>query len=222
MFIGHYGAAFAGKIVSFPAGEKSRKPSLGTLFLATQFLDVLWPVFILLGIEKIAITNSANTFLNVQFLYYPFSHSLAGSVVWSLLFAFVYYIIRRNVKYSLLCGVLVLSHWVLDLISHIPDLQIIPGIELRVGLGLWNSEVFTVIIEGLIFTAGIYLYLRSTTAKNKRGWITLWGLIIFLIIAYITSIFSPAPPSVNAIGYAGLSQWLIIAWGYWIDRNRSN
>jgi hypothetical protein len=222
MFIGHYGAAFAGKIVSFPGKDKSRKPSLGTLFLAAQFLDVLWPVFILLGIEKIAIANSTNTFLNVQFLYYPFSHSLAGSAVWSLLFALVYYIIRRNVKYSLLCGVLVLSHWVLDLISHIPDLQIIPGIELRVGLGLWNSEVLTVIIEGSIFIFGIYLYLRSTTAKNKRGWITLWGLIIFLIIAYITSIFSPAPPSVNAIGYAGLSQWIIIAWGYWVDRNRSN
>jgi membrane-bound metal-dependent hydrolase YbcI (DUF457 family) len=222
MFIGHYGAAFAAKKISVKSNNGSRKPSLGTLFLAAQFLDILWPVFLLLGIEKVIISKTNNAFLSLHFLYYPFSHSLAGTIIWAVLFGLAYYVIRKNIKYSLLMGLLVLSHWILDLIVHVPDLQIIPGLELRLGFGLWNSVPLAVIVESLIFIAGVYLYIKSTSSKNKRGWLTLWGLLIFLTIIYALNLFSPPPPSVNAICFAGLSQWLIIAWGYWIDRNRTD
>ncbi len=215
MFIGHYGVGLAAKKID-------NRPSLGTLFLAAQFLDILWPVFILLGLERVEIDPLPRKFLTLHFTSYPFSHSLAAALVWSLLFGLVYYWIRKNVRVSIMLGLLVLSHWILDLIVHIPDLQLIPGSDMRVGLGLWNSTILTIIIEGLIFIIGIYLYLKSTKAKNLRGSIALWSLIIFLSFAYVMNLVGPPPPSVNAIGFAGLSQWLIIAWAYWADRNRKS
>ena len=215
MFIGHYGVGLAAKKID-------NRPSLGTLFLAAQFLDILWPVFILLGLERVEIDPMPKKFLTLHFTSYPLSHSLAAALVWSLLFGLVYYWIRKNVRVSTMLGLLVLSHWILDLIVHIPDLQLIPGSDMRVGLGLWNSTMLTIIIEGLIFIIGIYLYLKSTKAKNLRGSIALWSLIIFLSFAYVMNLVGPPPPSVNAIGFAGLSQWLIIAWAYWADRNRKS
>jgi len=106
------------------------------------------------------------------------------------------------------------------LITHIPDLPLFPGIDTKVGFGLWNSVTATIIIELLIFTIGTYFYFKSTKAKNKTGQFALLGLLIFLIVVYFMNIFGSPPPSSEAIGYVGLSQWLLIAWAYWIDRNR--
>ncbi len=80
--------------------------------------------------------------------------------------------------------------------------------------------MIAVIIELAIFFTGVYLYLLVTKSKNKKGTFGFWGLIIFLVVIYVMNLFSPPPPSVEAIGYAGLLQWLIIPWAYWIDRNR--
>lgn len=128
----------------------------------------------------------------------------------------------KNLKGSLVLSLLVFSHWVLDLIVHVPDLQLIPGYELKVGLGLWNSVTWTVILESVIFVAGIYLYVKSTKAKNLRGSIGYWSLVAFLSFAYVMNLEGPPPPSIAAIGIAGMSQWLIIAWAYWVDRNRKS
>lgn len=215
MFIGHYGVGMAGKKVE-------SKPSLGTLFLAVQFLDVVWPVFILLGWERVEIENATNKFLTLHFTSYPYSHSLAAAVFWSLVFGVIYFLVKRNLKTSIVLGTLVFSHWVLDFIVHVSDLQLLPGIGTRVGLGLWNSTVWTIVVEGLIFIGGIFLYIKSTKAKNLRGNIVFWSLIAFLAFAYIMNLTSPPPPSVKAIGFAGLFQWLIIAWAYWADRNRKS
>jgi hypothetical protein len=215
MFIGHYGAAMAGKKVD-------GRPSLGTLFLAAQFLDVLWPVFILLGWEKVEIEPVSEKFLTLHFTSYPYSHSLAAALFWSLVFGIVYYFIKKNLKVSVVLGGLVFSHWVLDFIVHVPDLQLFPGSSIRVGLGLWNSTVWTIVVEGLIFVGGIFLYIKSTKAKNLRGNIVFWSLVVFLIFAYVMNLNSPPPPSVRALGFVGLSQWLIIFWAYWADRNRTS
>ncbi len=214
MFIGHYGVGFAAK-------KWDKKPSLGTYFIACQFMDLLWPVFLLLGIEKVEIVHSNNPFLSLNFISYPYSHSLLGALFWSVLFGAIYFLIRKDMRSSIILGLVVISHWVLDLIVHIPDLQIIPWLSLRVGLGLWNSVVFTVIIEGLIFFIGFYLYLKSTKSKNKRGQIGLWSLIIFLSVIYVLNLIGPPPPSVQAIAYAGFSQWIIIIWAYWVNSNRT-
>ncbi len=103
---------------------------------------------------------------------------------------------------------------------HIPDLPIFPGYSLKVGFGLWNSFAATVIFEGLIFILGIYLYYKSTKPKNKIGIYSLIGLIVFLVAMYISNLVGPPPPSIEMIGIVGNAQWLIVLWGYWIDKNR--
>ena len=213
MFIGHFGVGLAAKKID-------KKPSLGTLFFASQFIDLLWPFFLLLGIERVKVEPGISAFTPLDFVYYPFSHSLLGVLFWAFLFGSIYFLVKKNFKTSLLLGILVLSHWVLDLITHIPDLPLFPGVDTKVGIGLWNSIPFTIIVEGLIFITGSFLYIKATKAENKKGVFALWGLLIFLVVVYIMNIFSPPPDSAEAIGYVGLSQWLLIGWGYWIDRNR--
>lgn len=213
MFIGHFGAALAAK-------KLDDKPSLGTMFLASQFIDLLWPVLLLAGIEKVKIEPGNSAFTPLNFIYYPFSHSLLSAFIWALLFGAVYYFLRKDIKSSVVLAALVLSHWVLDFISHVPDLPLYPGSSLKLGLGLWNFVSLTVLVEGLIFIAGAYLYIASTRAENKKGSIGLWLLLLFLAVIYVMGIISPPPPSAEAIAYTGLLQWLFVAWGYFIDRNR--
>ncbi len=215
MFIGHFGAGLAGK-------KTAPGVSLGTMFLAAQFLDLIWPVFILTGIEKVKIVPGLTAANPLEFTYYPYSHSLLMVIVWAALFGLIYYSYKKNLYNAIVLGILVISHWVLDLIVHIPDLPIFPWGNFKVGMGLWNFEIISVILEILIFLGGIYLYLSCTEAKNKKGSYGFWGLIIFLFIVYLMNIISPPPPSVEAIGYAGLLQWLFIPWAFWIDRNRVN
>ncbi len=221
MFIGHYGAGLAAKKIAGKPGNGINRPSLGTFFLASQFLDLLWPLLIIMGVEKAEIINTGNPFLNLHFSYYPFSHSLIGSIIFSILFGGVYFLIRKNLRNAVLLGSVVFSHWVLDFISHVPDLQILIGNNFRVGLGLWNSVVFTIIIEGGIFILGSYLYLKTTKSLNNKGKIIIWSLLAFLSAIYILNLASPPPPSIEAVAYTGFSQWLIILWAYWVDKNRT-
>ena len=105
--------------------------------------------------------------------------------------------------------------------THRPDLLLIPGYEIKVGLGLWNNVLATIIIESIIFIGGAYLYFKVTKAKNRTGSISLWSVLVFLAIINVMNIFGPPPPSEDAIAWTSLSLWLIVAWGYWIERNRS-
>ena len=215
MFIGHYGVGLAAK-------KLDNRPSLGTLFFASQFIDLLWPIFLLLGLEKVAIDPGNTAFTPLNFIYYPFSHGLVSVLIWAVLFGGVYYAFRKNIKTSLLLGSLVLSHWILDLFTHRPDLPLLFGNHLKVGLGLWNSVILSILVEGSIFIFGAYLYFKATRAENKKGQIGLWSLLIFLGIVYVMNVFGPPPPSVEPIAIVGLFQWLIVAWAYWIDRNRES
>jgi uncharacterized membrane protein len=215
LFIGHFGVGFAAK-------RAIPKTSLGTLLLASQFIDLLWPFFVIFGIETVAVDPGNTAFTPLNFIYYPFSHSLLGVLIWALIFGAVYYFIKKDLKSSLILGILVLSHWILDFITHRPDLPLFFGGDSPlVGLGLWNSIIGTVIIESLIFIVGVYLYFAVTKAKNKAGTYSLWSLLIFFIIIYLSNLFGPPPESAEAVGYVSLAQWILIFWAYWIDRNRS-
>jgi hypothetical protein len=213
MFIGHFGIGFGAK-------KFESHPSLGTLFFASQFIDLIWPLFLLSGIERVRIDPGNTAFTPLDFIYYPFSHGLISVLIWGFLFGIVYYLIKKNIKASIVLGLLVLSHWILDLITHRPDLPLFPGTDLKAGFGLWNSVLLTVLVESAIFAAGVFLYMKTTKAKNKKGTLGLWGLLIFLIFIYIMNMFSPPPPSAEAIGYVGLAQWLLVLWGYWVSKNR--
>jgi len=214
MFIGHFGLGFAAKKIA-------PKPSLGTLLLASQFIDLLWPFFLILGWETVRIDIGNTAVTPLDFENYPISHSLLAVIVWAAVFSGVYYVIRKDIKSILWLGLLVISHWVLDLITHRPDLPIMPAADsIKLGFGMWYSIAATVIFEGLIFSAGVYLYLKATKARDKTGLYAFWGLVAFLVIIYINNLFGPPPPSVEPIGYVGLAQWILIVWGYWIDRHR--
>lgn len=213
MFLGHFGAGFAAKKIDKTA-------SLGTYFMAAQWIDLIWPIFLLLGIEQAVINPGVSEVTPLEFVYYPFSHSLFGVIVWAVVFGSVYFMIKKKFKTALILGLLVISHWLLDLLVHIPDLPIFPGESVKVGFGLWNSFAVTLLLEVLILGLGVFLYYRATKAKNKIGTYSLIVLIIFLTGIYILNLIGPPPPSVEAIAYVGNAQWLFVLWGYWIDRNR--
>lgn len=213
MFLGHFGLALAAKKID-------TRPSLGTTMMASQFVDLLWPLLLLLNIEKVAIEPGNTAVTPLDFEFYPYSHSLVAGLIWASIFALSYYGLKKNARGAILLGVLVMSHWVLDYITHRPDLPLWLSDNDKVGLGLWNSVTATVILELTLFISGALLYIRSTKPKNNVGRYAYWALILFLLVIEISNLLSPPPPSATAIGYVGLSQWLIIAWAYWIDRNR--
>jgi hypothetical protein len=213
MYIGHFALGFAAKKVA-------PKASLGTLFLATQFIDLLWPLLILLGWERVLIEPGNTVVTPLNFIHYPYSHGFLAVLIWGVLIGGIYWVLKKDLKTSLWLGLLVVGHWILDFFSHRPDLPLLPGLEAKVGLGLWNSLIGTLVVEGGLFVIGVYLYASSTQAKNKTGLWALVGLVAFLILTYAGNLFGPPPPSVEPIAYIGLLQWLLVAWAYWIDHNR--
>ena len=213
MFIGHYAVAFAAK-------KAAPKVSLGTLFLSVQFLDLLWPILLLLGVEHFRIDPGNTPFTPLDFYDYPVSHSLLMVLLWSLGFGVLYYILRRYPRGAWVVALGVFSHWLLDFITHAPDLPISPGLETKVGLGLWNSVPGTIVVEGGLFVAGVWLYLRSTAAKDRTGRYAFWALVGFFLLVWIINMVSPPPPNEQAVAYSGLLLWLLVPWGYWIDRHR--
>ena len=203
MFIGHFAVAFGAKKVA-------PKVSLGTLVLASQFIDLLWPLFLLLGIEHVHIEPGNTAFTPLNFYDYPITHSLVGVTLWSFLLGGIYFAVRRDAASSLVVAFVVASHWILDFITHRPDLPLGFNNATHVGLGLWNSIPATLVIEIILFIAGVTLYLRTTTAKDNIGKFGLWSLIIFMMIIYVGNVFGPPPPSEHVIALAGNLGWLFV------------
>jgi len=213
VFIGHYALGLAAKRVA-------PRASLGTLFLAPSLADLLWPVFLLLGWERVRVSGGGNPFLTLTFDAYPVSHSLLALVGWGILLALLYRWRTGDARTATLVGLLVVSHWVLDFVTHVPDMPLYPGGP-KVGLGLWNSVTGTVVIEGLMFVAGAWVYLTTTRARDAVGRYALWALLAFLGVSYIASLFTGPPPTLQAIELGGIVfGWLFVGWAAWADRHR--
>lgn len=217
MLIGHYAVAFDAR----GALRQRRAPSLGTWFLAVQWLDLVWPILVVAGIERVTITPSRDPFLNLTFTYYPWTHSLLMAVVWGIVFAAVYWWRRRDASSALWLALAVVSHWLLDLVVHAPDLPIYPGSSVSVGLGLWRSAAATVVVEGTLFVVGVVWYGARTTPIDRTGRWALWTLVVLLAVVYAASLAGPPPPSEMAVGASALLLWLFVPWAYWIDRHRT-
>jgi hypothetical protein len=215
MFVGHFGLGF---------GAKKTAPvvSLGTLFLACQFADLLWPTLVLLGVERVEIEPGATAMTPLNFVSYPYSHSLVALCLWGAAAGTAYAFIRRGRRAAVLTLVLlVVSHWVLDVVTHRPDLPLTPHGPERLGLGLWFSIPATLAVELVLFGAGLALYLRTTAPRDRIGSIGLWSLVAFLLIVYFASSFGPPPPSATVVAWSAQAMWLLVLWGYWVDNHRT-
>jgi hypothetical protein len=214
MFLGHFGVGFGAKTAA-------PKTSLGTLLLAAQFVDLLWPTLLLVGLEHAVVAPGETRVTPLNFSDYPISHSLMMALVWGAGFGAVYFLLRRYPRGAWVCGIAVVSHWLLDLVVHRPDLPLAPGLSVKVGLGLWNSLPLTLVVELGIFAVGVGLYLRTTSASDRVGTFGFWGLVAFLLLIYAGNVFGQPPPNIAAVAWVGQAQWLLILWGYWIDRHRT-
>ncbi|HJU41584.1 MAG TPA: hypothetical protein VJ691_02180 [Vicinamibacterales bacterium] len=214
MFLGHYALAFGAK-------RLAPSVSLGTLFLACQFADLLWPSLVLLGFERVEIDPGNTLVTPLNFVSYPYSHSLVMLLVWSAVFALLYRAIRGPQPVAIATvGALVFSHFVLDVITHRPDMPITIGGTQKIGLGLWNYPGTTLAVESAMFLAGLALFVRATREKDRTGQIGLLALIATLAAVYFAALYGPPPPNARAVAIVGHLSWLFVLWAYWIDRHR--
>lgn len=215
MFIGHFGLSFAAK-------KAAPKVSLAILFIATQFVDIVWPFLLISNVEKVAVVPGYTETNAFEFVYYPYTHSLLMNMVWGVITGILYWLFKRDKRGAVVVGLCVLSHWFLDLIVHTADLPLSPFSDYKVGFGLWNHVFITLFIETALFLVGVYIYATVTKAKNKIG---KWGfgtLAILLLLFNFANTFGPTPSaSVMKLFAASIpSLALIIAFAYWVDRNR--
>jgi hypothetical protein len=209
MFIGHYAVALTAK-------KSVPDTNLAWLFIAAQFIDLLWPILLLLGIERVEIDPGNTAVTPLNFTNYPYSHSFLFTVIWAIILGVIYYIISKKAQAALVIAVLVLSHWVLDLITHRPDLPIYPGGE-KFGLGLWNHFNWAVVIEFILFIIGIVSYLNNAKISRKQ-YASFCIMAAVLATFYILNVFGPPPPSTIAIAISANALWLFVVWAYYIDR----
>jgi len=214
MFIGHYAVALAAKRVAPTA-------SLGLLFAAAQLPDLVWPVCVLLGWEHVGIVPGITAFNPLEFSSYPWSHSLLMVAAWGTGAGLVYFLWARDRAGAVMVGLLAVSHWVLDWVTHRPDLPLWPGGAGRFGLGLWNSVAGTLVIESGMFIAGIMVYFRCTQPRDRTGRYAMGSLLAVLTFFYLADRFGRPPPSEQALGWFALvGGWLPVAWSDWADRHR--
>lgn len=213
MFIGHFALGFAAKRVA-------PRVNLGTLFAAAQLPDLIWPVLVGAGLEQVAIAPGNTAFTPLEFVSYPWSHSLVLVGAWGVGFAALHRLRTSNPSAAPLLVALAVSHWLLDFLSHRPDLPIVPGGP-RYGLGLWNSVPLTLALELLLFATGVFLYTQATRPRSRRGQWALVSLVGVMLLAYFGNVMS-APPSTEAIWTGTLVGFLLLlAWGAWTDRQRA-
>jgi|SRR6266545_3168235 len=212
MFIGHLAVGFASKRAAPWAG-------LAPLMAAPILLDLVWPVLVLAGLEEVRVAPGYTAVTPLEFVSYPWSHSLAASLAWGGLFGAIYLASTRYLAGAIVLALGVVSHWALDLVTHVSDLPLWPGGPLH-GLGLWRSVPGTVSVEVTLYIVGVALYASATRARNRTGVVALWAFVVFAGAIYVANLVGPPPPSSRAVAVLGLAQWLWIPWAALIDRNR--
>lgn len=213
MLTGHLAIGLTGKRVE-------PKISLGTWILAALLADLLVFPLLIAGIERFHALPGVTS--NRMVADIPYSHSLFMDVVWAGLFAGFYFLRRRYPRGAWLLFAAVLSHWVLDFISHRPDIQLAPWSNSAFGLGLWNSIPATLVVEGGLWIFAIILYARATKPVKRTGTYAFWIGVVLLTLVWWGNITGGMDPNPVRAGIGGLIFFsAIVAWAYWINRLRS-
>jgi len=216
MFVGHYAAALALK-------RFEKRASLGVLFLAVQFVDILFMPFVLMGIERMNIVPHFTEATHFELEYMPYTHSLVASICWaSLAYVVFRWMIVKRQSVALVVALAVFSHWVLDLITHTPDLPLWTDDSIKVGLGLWNNAALTFALEAIFLITALWIYLRDSRASSSLG---KYGMAIFvalLISMNVYNIFGPAPQGgkVELVVLALSAYFLFATAAFWLDKKR--
>lgn len=215
MFIGHLALGFAAK-------KLTPRVSLAMLLLASQWADILWPVLVALGIEEVRIDPGNTAVTPLDFVSYPYSHSLLLLIVWGVVIGGAYRGIAGGRRTFQVLGALVVSHWLLDCISHRPDMPLYPHGG-KYGLGLWNSMPATLAIEATLYVLGVWVYLRWTKARDRIGHWGLLSMVVLLAVVYVANVFGPPPPSVPGIYVSAIiGASVLTLWAWWADRHRDS
>ena len=214
MFLGHFAVGFAAK-------RASPKTSLGTMIAAACFLDLLWPLFVLAGVEWFRVAPGDTVITPLAFEHYPWSHSLLLTVVWGLLYGGFVFWWGSGVRGGSLAGVAVVSHWALDYVTHRPDLPITPWSGVKVGMGLWNSPHVEIPLELGMYVVGVALYITGTRARDALGRWGLWSLVATLALLHVVNLASPPPPGPQVVAWADLIAIVFLVWAVWADRHRA-
>ncbi len=214
MFVGHLAVALSAKKL------EPRIP-LGASVAAAFGLDLLWPILLLLGLESVRVNPGDTAFTGLAFDSYPWSHSLLAVMGWAGLGTVVGRRLYGSWRAGALLGGLVLSHWVLDVITHRPDLPLWPAGPM-VGLGLWNSVPGTILVEASLLVAGLWAYLRTTSSRDRVGHWSLIALVGLTGLIWVTQPWAPVPPTAGAVAWGALILWLLPPWALWIERHRTS
>jgi hypothetical protein len=217
LFVGHYGVSFAAKPIGVRAGACA---PLWVWFIAAQWMDVVWSVLVLLGIEELRIVPGFTEANALDLYYMPYTHSLPGSIVLSLLFgAIVALCTSGNRTMTILFVAAVsFSHWILDLIVHTADLPLYDNTA-KVGFGLWRHVALSFPLELIVLGAGAWFYARMTTFAGNKGWYVFWGFVMLLAALQIYANFGPPPTSPKAMAVMALSLYVALAvLAAWVER----
>jgi hypothetical protein len=213
MFIGHYGVSFAAR------STQTRVP-LWVWFIAVQWMDIVWSVLVLLGIEKLRIVPGFTQANSFDLYYMPYTHGLPGSVLLSLVFGVIVALSTsgNRVTTILLVAAASFSHWVLDLVVHVHDLPLYDNAA-KVGFGLWRHVVLSLPLELIILGLGAWLYARTTTFASATGRYVLWVFVFFLAALQVYANFGPPPSSPEAMAVTTFASYLALALlAVWVER----
>ena len=218
MFTGHYSVSFAGRALAGKPSDKDngKRIPLWLLFIAVQFIDVLWSIFVLLGIEKVRIVPGITASNALDLYYMPYTHSLLGVLFWSALAFVICQMVPslRGKRTGLILAAAVFSRWILDLIVHRPDLALYDSIG-KMGFGLWNYRGAAFVLEMALLIGGAAMLYRSAAHKSRLA-----GFVIFLAAFQVFgTFFFPPPPSDRAAAMSALISYIVLALvAWWADR----
>jgi len=205
MFIGHYGPALAAKapVKTIP---------LWILFIAVQWLDVCWSALVLMGVEKVRIVPGFTQGSPLDLYYMPYTHGLIGSLILSFVFGVIalLFVHERRVAVVAVVAGAVFSHWLLDLVVHMPDLPLFDN-SAKVGFGLWRWLWISLPLELVTLLVGAIIYVRVAPSKTRRGDVWLWAFVAAMAAVELYGAFGPMPPTPAAEAETALTAYGVLA-----------